>query len=418
MALRLSIVIVIIVLNILDNSTNKKHSQEPLNTIIELHGELEFKTKLFKVFHPRSATFAFSEQRITLTKNAECSGANYSLAERIFASKTEALQSIAIVIMLNTLDSSTNKKYLQEQSNTIIEVHGELEFKTKLFKVIHPRSPTLAFRIILTNNIECSGANYSLIERIFACKSDVLRNQTTRSNFSGLKNLYSFYYDVCDYAFVVGQYNLRYYHRKPKRSKGRCLLYPNSCATQQLLLRGGNICTNPGPSSKQPTRKCEQCEKTIRKNQKCVTCNVCVGMNHVKYAGLKHVIHGLDWTCGGCVLSILAFSACSSEEIVGDHELAEPSEDEETTQTIIRILREKSKDLRLMHLNTQCMTSTFNEFLLTVKQYPMDIIHSARHGSRITLHFWSMCLCLVIQQSLGIGSLLKLVALEHTSMSQ
>ena len=154
MALRLSIVIVIIVLNILDNSTNKKHSQEPLNTIIELHGELEFKTKLFKVFHPRSATFAFSEQRITLTNNAECSGANYSLAERIFACKTEALrQSIATVIMLNTLDSSTNKKYLQEQSNTIIEVHGELEFKTNLFKVIHPRSPTLAFRITLTNNI-------------------------------------------------------------------------------------------------------------------------------------------------------------------------------------------------------------------------------------------------------------------------
>ena len=27
-----------------------------------------------------------------------------------------------------------------------------------------------------------------------------------------------------------------------------------------------------------------------------------------------------------------------------------------------------------MHLNTQCMTSTFNEFLLTMKQFPMDVI--------------------------------------------
>ena len=80
----------------------------------------------------------------------------------------------------------------------------------------------------------------------------------------------------------------------------------------------------------------------------------------MKCTGLKHVIHGLDWTCDGCVLSILPFSACSSEVIVEDHELAEPSEDEEATQNIIRILREKSKDLRLMHLNTQCMTSTFN----------------------------------------------------------
>ena len=185
-------------LNILDSSSNKKHSQEPLNTVIELHGELEFKTKLFKI-HPRSATFAFSEQRITLTNHAECSGANYSLAVRIFACKTEALrQSTAIVFMLNTLDSSTNKKYLQEQLNMIIEVHDELEFKTVLFKVIHSRSPTLAFRITFTNNTRCSGANYSLIERIFACKSDALKNQTTRSNFSGLKN--SLYYDVCDYA--------------------------------------------------------------------------------------------------------------------------------------------------------------------------------------------------------------------------
>ena len=82
----------------------------------------------------------------------------------------------------------------------------------------------------------------------------------------------------------------------------------------------------------------------------------------MKCAGLKHVIHGLDWTCGGYVLSILPFSTCSSEEIVGDHELTEPSEDEETTHNITRILREKSKDLLLMHLNTQCMTSTFNEF--------------------------------------------------------
>ena len=82
----------------------------------------------------------------------------------------------------------------------------------------------------------------------------------------------------------------------------------------------------------------------------------------MKCAGLKRVIHGPDWTCGGYVLSILPCSTCSSEEIVGDHELTEPSDDEETTHNIIRILREKSKDLRLMQLNTQCMTSTFNEF--------------------------------------------------------
>lgn len=58
----------------------------------------------------------------------------------------------------------------------IIEVYGELEFKMNLFKVIYLRSFILVFRIIFINNIKCSGVNYFLIERIFVCKSDVLRN--------------------------------------------------------------------------------------------------------------------------------------------------------------------------------------------------------------------------------------------------
>ena len=60
---------------------------------------------------------------------------------------------------------------------------------------------------------------------------------------------------------------VKYIHRKPKRSQGRCLYYPNTCASQQLLLRGGDISTNPGPSKKAAT-KCEQCEKKNQKKSK------------------------------------------------------------------------------------------------------------------------------------------------------
>ena len=38
------------------------------------------------------------------------------------------------------------------------------------------------------------------------------------------------------------------------------------------------------------------------------------------------------------------------------------------------ILIEKQNQLRLMHLNTQSMTSMFNEFLMTIQTYPFDII--------------------------------------------
>ena len=37
-------------------------------------------------------------------------------------------------------------------------------------------------------------------------------------------------------------------------------------------------------------------------------------------------------------------------------------------------LNNKSKKLRIMHLNTQSMTSTFKECLLTIRTYLLDII--------------------------------------------
>ena len=55
-------------------------------------------------------------------------------------------------------------------------------------------------------------------------------------------------------------------YRKPKRSKAPCLHYPNSCASRQVLLQGGDVATNPGPenSSSQFVRK---------SNVKCVLIN-------------------------------------------------------------------------------------------------------------------------------------------------
>lgn len=36
-------------------------------------------------------------------------------------------------------------------------------------------------------------------------------------------------------------------HRKPKRAQVPFLYYPNSCATHQLLLLGGDVALNLGP---------------------------------------------------------------------------------------------------------------------------------------------------------------------------
>ena len=47
---------------------------------------------------------------------------------------------------------------------------------------------------------------------------------------------------------------------------------------------------------------------------------------------------------------------------------------QETTDHIVKILQDQSKNLRIMHVNTQSMVSTFNEFLLMTETCPMGII--------------------------------------------
>ena len=66
----------------------------------------------------------------------------------------------------------------------------------------------------------------------------------------------------------------RFIHRKPRRTQCPCLYYASSSTSRQTLLRGGDISVNPGPLAKQKSAKCEECEKTVRRNLQSVTCSV------------------------------------------------------------------------------------------------------------------------------------------------
>ena len=83
----------------------------------------------------------------------------------------------------------------------------------------------------------------------------------------------------------------RFIHRKPRRTRCPCLYYANSGASCQILLRGGDISVNPGPPAKQKSAQCEECEKTIRRNQQRVACSICFGLWHIKCAKLKLISH-------------------------------------------------------------------------------------------------------------------------------
>ena len=94
-------------------------------------------------------------------------------------------------------------------------------------------------------------------------------------------------------------------------------------------MSAGDIASNPGPTPDTSKNKrmsnrnifaaiCPFFEKTVRKNQKRVLCEVCMLLTHARCSGVAsfNVKQGradtpLTWTCGQCLVSLLPFHTCS-----------------------------------------------------------------------------------------------------------
>ena len=111
--------------------------------------------------------------------------------------------------------------------------------------------------------------------------------------------------------------------RKIKRSKQSHSYYPNSVATDRLVL-AGDVETNPGPDDAKTGRKksvqniavkksCLTCNKTIRLNQKELTCNLCSGSFHYKCEAGKLKLAVNLWSCTRCELPPLSDSFFDSD---------------------------------------------------------------------------------------------------------
>ena len=187
-----------------------------------------------------------------------------------------------------------------------------------------------------------------------------------------------------------------YVHREPKRSRRMCLYYPNSCAARQILLKGGDISLNPGPPLKkqqvgQTTRRkpaaprCAQCEKPVATNHKRCICTVCLDLAHLKCTNTFNPKRfsstaPVDWICHKCTITVLPFhkhaelSFTIDDLTAGDRENANDQTNTPTADPHIEALEARPKDLKFMHLNTQSMVSTFDELLVTIKEYHFDFI--------------------------------------------
>ena len=110
---------------------------------------------------------------------------------------------------------------------------------------------------------------------------------------------------------------------KIKRSKQSHSYYPNSVATDRLVL-AGDVEINPGPDDAKTGRKksvqniavtknCLTCNKAIRLNQKELTCNLCSGSFHYKCEAGKLKLDVTLWSCARCELSPLSDSFFDSD---------------------------------------------------------------------------------------------------------
>lgn len=156
---------------------------------------------------------------------------------------------------------------------------------------------------------------------------------------------------------------------KEKRASCPCLYYANSTACRRILLCAGDISPNPGPVT-----KCYKCEKPVKKNQFSLHCSVCYNLYHVNCTDRKQISKSANlgtWTCSCCLWSILPFNHVRSDCL--DHQATETSIDN-LPDCHQNALTANNSHLSIMHLNTQCMTSTFAEFTVLINSYNFDII--------------------------------------------
>ena len=125
--------------------------------------------------------------------------------------------------------------------------------------------------------------------------------------------------------------------RKLRYSKTRIAYYSNYMATQALSF-SDDVEKNPGPSkgkaastnnnlsrSKPTAARCDHCQKTIRWNQKNISCANCMGCFHLKCAYLKSTVN--NWLCNRCTWAALPFYKCSDAEMLNEACFSDPDLD-------------------------------------------------------------------------------------------
>ena len=143
---------------------------------------------------------------------------------------------------------------------------------------------------------------------------------------------------------------------------------------------------NPGPDQSANTKKatsstlCPECNKRVQTNYKRFICTKCFDLYHAKCTNisaiqLKNIKAALpqEWNCTQCLQAELPFYRCDEQDNLVDRIGADAFQTESRYQHYEQ-LSSRVNQLKILHLNTQSMLSTFDELLVTIKEFPLDII--------------------------------------------
>ena len=136
-------------------------------------------------------------------------------------------------------------------------------------------------------------------------------------------------------------------------------------------------------STKPKAPPCIVCERQVAKTQKRLACEVCREFTHARCLNsnidLKFfsISTPTTWTCPCCAFTALPFRhADFSDSAITDSDV--PGKDAidslQFANEHLSALQERSNQLKVLHINTQSMVSTFDELLVTMNEYPFDVV--------------------------------------------
>ena len=125
------------------------------------------------------------------------------------------------------------------------------------------------------------------------------------------------------------------------------------------------------------------CERPVAKNQKLLACEVCRELTHAHCSNSNIDLTFFSssipttWTCPCCAFTALPFRhADFSDSAIPDSDLpgTDAIDSLQFANEHLSTLQERSNQLKVLHINTQSMVSTFDELLVTMNEYPFDVV--------------------------------------------